>query len=352
MIADVVIAGAGPAGSTCAALCSAAGLRVIVLERAEFPREKVCGDCLNPKCWPVFEMLGVSAEMNEVTQARIHEVEIGTISGRKFRYSVVKAGRGEVSIKRSILDALLAKRASALGAEMHHGQVVTQVETRGTHWEIFAGQEKFHARYLVAADGRNSTVARLAGVLPPVTRDRVALQAHLPRGATFENRIALWLLPQGYCGMADVGGDLLNVCLVSGPKEIGSLKAWASAELGAGHAIDWRSIAPLERGPVSPLQGTLLLVGDAARVVEPFTGEGIYYALATGALAARFITGSIDAKQFRREYSDLYAGRLWVNQLARAAVTHPHIASHILERVPFSSAILRRLTTKVVGGHL
>jgi flavin-dependent dehydrogenase len=97
-------------------------------------------------------------------------------------------------------------------------------------------------------------------------------------------------------------------------------------------------------------------VGDAARVVEPFTGEGIYYALASGELAAKAITlqrngGSAAdvALAYSSAHAQLYHGRLWINRLARAAVLSPRIASAFLRVARFEPALLRFLTGKIAG---
>ena len=71
---DVAIVGGGPSGSTCAAKCAEAGLRVLLLERAVFPREKVCGDCINPACWPILERLGVADRVRAQPHSRFTEV--------------------------------------------------------------------------------------------------------------------------------------------------------------------------------------------------------------------------------------------------------------------------------------
>jgi flavin-dependent dehydrogenase len=99
----------------------------------------------------------------------------------------------------------------------------------------------------------------------------------------------------------------------------------------------------------------LFFIGDAARVVEPFTGEGIYYALRSGELAAEAITQVLKDKnihsarsQFARKHRAMYRGRLWINQLARAAVLSPRIASAMLEAPILSRAIARSLTRKIV----
>jgi flavin-dependent dehydrogenase len=155
------------------------------------------------------------------------------------------------------------------------------------------------------------------------------------------------LLPFGYCGVADVGGGEINVCLVARSRDLDRLKAWAHERFSLAPDQAWRSIAPLARAPLPPAQERLLLIGDAARVVEPFTGEGIYYALATGALAADAIIRG-DLASYAREHRQLYRGRLWVNELAKAAVLHPVIASRVLRLARGWPQLLGALTAKVV----
>jgi menaquinone-9 beta-reductase len=103
-------------------------------------------------------------------------------------------------------------------------------------------------------------------------------------------------------------------------------------------------------------QGSLFLVGDAARVVEPFTGEGIYYALASAELAAKAILFQCNGQgeeevsaAYSAAHKELYRGRLWINRLARAAVLSPRAASLLLEALRFQPAVLRFLTAKITG---
>src|SRR5213080_4563841 len=80
-VVDVAIVGGGPAGSTCAAFCAKAGLRTLVIEREKFPREKVCGDCLNPSCWAVLEHLGVAQRVRDLRHSKLDSVEFIAIDG-------------------------------------------------------------------------------------------------------------------------------------------------------------------------------------------------------------------------------------------------------------------------------
>ncbi len=350
---DVAIVGAGPAGATCAAFCADAGLRVVLLERETFPREKVCGDCLNPSCWPVFERLDVAQRVRELPHGRLTRVDFVAIGGRTV--SVELPADAEIAVKRSLLDQLLMTRAAEAGAEVRQATTVRQIMIARDGWQISANDETLHARILIGADGRNSTVARLVGALPRANKERVGLQTHVPLPSDFGDRVVLQFRPEGYSGQAPVGDGQLNVCLVAKPPQLDALKRWAAERFGISADHTWRTITPLRRDPVTPAYPRLFFVGDAARVVEPFTGEGIYYALHSGELAAQAAISLIqngDEAATRRAYSaaheQLYRGRLWVNRIARTAVLSPRATSLLLRAAVIRPALLRTLTAKIV----
>jgi geranylgeranyl reductase family protein len=364
-VVDVAIVGGGPAGSSCAVFCAAVGLRVALIEREKFPREKVCGDCVNPSCWPVLERLGVVEEIRNLRFAALNGVEFIAIGDQKLRIDFAPTDRGMIAIKRSLLDNILLNRARKFGAQVHEeATVVSLHKTRDRDWKIDIVRDTLLARILVGADGRNSTVARLCNLLPTPERERIALQAHVPLPHDFGNRIVLQFLPEGYSGQAPVNNRELNLCLVGTPPTISSLRSWAGRQFHLPANQTWRTITPLTRAPITARRENLFLIGDAARVVEPFTGEGIYYALRSGELAAEAIVEilrgedrSASAKartdrqsilrEFARAHRAMYRGRLWINQLARTAVLHPRFASSLLA-TPISAPILRAFTEKIV----
>ena len=356
---DVAIVGGGPAGASCAALCAAAGLRVAVLERESFPREKVCGDCINPACWPVLRRLDLADRVRALPHGKLNRVEFIAINGRRLSVDLPAGNDAEIAVKRSLFDQLLLERARELGATIFESTTVsalTSPDRRVDYWKITAADQIIKARILVAADGRNSTVARLCGLLPRTTKERIALQAHLPLPPDFGERVVLEFRPEGYSGQAPIGDGQLNLCLVSVPKRIASLRSWAEERFNVSRNHSWRTITPLTRAPIVPGHPSLFLVGDAARVVEPFTGEGIYYALASGELAAKAIAlqrqggEAVDvAAAYSAAHRQLYRGRLWINRLARAAVLSPRAASAALHVAQFQPWMLRLLTAKIAG---
>lgn len=352
---DVAIVGGGPAGSSCAAFCAMAGLQPLVLDREKFPREKVCGDCLNPSCWPVLERLELADQVQDLQHSKLSSVEFIAIDGRKVVVDLPSGADCEISVKRSLFDDLLLRRARELGVDVHE-QTTASALSKNEHWEIeTASGQTFHARMLIGADGRNSTVAHLRNLLPRPARERVALQAHIPLPRDFGNRIVLQFLREGYSGQAPVNETQLNLCLVGTPPTILKLRRWAERQFQLPADQGWRTITPLTRSSVPSAHDNLFFIGDAARVVEPFTGEGIYYALRSGELAAtaaaRILRGEnrqLALRDFTRAYSGMYRGRLWINRLSRAAVLQPQLSSLLVQAARIRPEIIKFLTAKIV----
>ena len=367
-IFDVAIVGGGPGGSACAAFCAAVGLRTLLLEREKFPREKVCGDCLNPSCWPVLRRLGIAESIGQLPRGTLDAVEFIAVGGQKVIVDLPSGGEREIAIKRSLFDHLLMTRARELGAFVHQESTVTALagptmpyvnhvydRQSNEYWNLKTGKgESFSTHLLIAADGRNSTVARLCNLLPRPERERIALQADIPLPKNFGNRVVLQFLRHGYSGQAPVDSNQLNLCLVSKPSQMPALRRWAEEQFGLSQNQPWRTITPLTRAAIPPAHENLLLIGDAARVVEPFTGEGIYYALRSGELAANAIVKisrgearrSVE-REYRSGHAQMYRGRLWINRLARAAVLTPKIASAFLRIAQIQPSIFRLLTEKI-----
>src|SRR5215471_10253100 len=106
---DVAIVGGGPAGSSCAAFCAMAGLKALVLDREKFPREKVCGDCLNPSCWPVLERLTIADQVRDLPHSKLCSVAFIAIEGHQVVLDLPSEPNCEISVKRSLFDDLLLR---------------------------------------------------------------------------------------------------------------------------------------------------------------------------------------------------------------------------------------------------
>lgn len=362
MTVDLLIIGAGPAGCAAAIGAARAGLKVLILEKSTFPREKVCGDCLNPSIWPVLEGLQVAEQVRALPHAALLQARLQDRKGRSVDIPLATGKHAEIAVKRSDLDLLLLQTAHEAGAEVWQACTPTRFIRQENGWQIQTSLRAITARFLIAADGRNSTTARLLGLMPEAKPDRVGLQSHVSATVPQHNgTVTLRLLPGGYAGIAPVGDGQLNVCLVGRAASLPALRAWAAMEfqLPSGHA--WRSITPLTRAPLAPAHPALnlLLTGDTARVVEPFTGEGIYYALQSGVLAARAIVAAAKADDggkaafahYAREHAALYRNRLWVNHLARLAVTVPLAGRALFTLGRWRPGWLQHLSAKLSPGE-
>src|SRR5204862_1980308 len=158
--------------------------------------------------------------------------------------------------------AVLLERARKLGADSREVSTLTSIEKSDSAWKLTTTEPAtaFRARVLVAADGRNSTVARLLGLHPRFAKERVALQTHIPLPRGFGNRVVLQLLPGGYSGQAPVNDSELNLCLVGKPKSIRALQDWASHHFELAPAQTWRTITPLTRSALPPVRENVFFV--------------------------------------------------------------------------------------------
>lgn len=352
---DLIVNGAGPAGAACALAAARKGLRTALVEREVFPRHKVCGDCLNPSLWPVLEALGVAEAARALPGVALERVRFAKAEGRAAVEIPLPPG-AEIAVKRELFDALLLEAAERAGVAVFTGDPVRCVRRDGNVWEVRTAGAAWRAPALVAADGRNSTTCRLLNLSPPARSARVAVQTHAPLDDRHRATVSLEFLPRGYRGIAPVNATEMNLCLVSAPARLSEAKERARRDFHLPPEQLWHAIAPLDRAdlPPAPLPG-LFLAGDAARVVEPFTGEGIYYALRSGALAAEAAaelaeTGDFTraARFYREGHAAVYRHRHWVNRLARLAVTNRLAGNLIFAVAGLHPGPLRALTRKVV----
>jgi len=325
-------------------------MRTLVLEREKFPREKVCGDCLNPMAWSVLDTLGLRPKILESQHAALGGVRFVGLDGSSVRVPFPAGKRPKIGISRSVLDQLLLNHAAAEGAQIMEAAPLTGVNRTASGWIIQTASGQFKARQLVAADGRNSTTLRLLGLMPEKrNEERIALQARFLPATPLDEEVVLRFVTEGYLGLAPVGGGLANLCLVGRPKNLPELRRRAVSEYGVPESLQFRSVTPLERPPLPPAGDALWLAGDSAQVLEPFTGEGIAYAMLTGMECAKGIVAGAPG-DYRREHARLYRERMWLNKLARQACLHPELGDAIVRAGTLFPGLLAFLTRRVISG--
>jgi geranylgeranyl reductase family protein len=355
---EIIVIGAGPAGSTCAALTAATGRNVLLLEASRFPRDKVCGDCLNPAVWHVLKSLDVADRVRELpcTYPRRVRFSVAGAGSAEIPLSETQESSPEMVVRRRDFDELLAKRAVESGVLVRDGTPVTNIKKITTGWEVTTATGEIHrAKQIVAADGRNSVTARFLGFHPPLKKGgRIGIQIHIPHPEGYDGALEMRIYRHGYGGLADLGNGLANLCLVANEGEMKELRKEAEGHYGLDPAGAWRSITPITRSRArSVARDGVFLCGDAAQVVEPFTGEGISFALRSGALLADLLTDPDNnspslEKRYEHAHRRLYSKGLWVNRLTRLFSEHPriaHAAAPLLLRFP---ELLSTLTSKVI----
>ncbi|HEY3204724.1 MAG TPA: FAD-dependent monooxygenase [Thermoanaerobaculia bacterium] len=328
---DAAVIGAGPAGSAAAAILAERGRRVLLLERDHFPRRKVCGEFLSSGARASLVRLGVLGSVEEGAE-RIAEGSVHFLGGGCVSFCLPAPAIG---ISRFRLDELLARRAVELGAEARFG--IRAVAVEGTLASGFrircAGvrEEQVAARSVVGAWGRWDAL------------DRRLQRGFLHRRAKFwawsrdyggdtrdlAGRVSLYLFPGGYCGLSRVEGGIVNLAGVVSERVRRRLAAgWQSVmeHARSANAQLNRRLAPLHEGPVGflgtgpvyftakpPVERGVLMTGDAAGVIDPFSGEGQAAALASGILAAetleRGLAAEIPIEVVARRYAEAWRRR-------------------------------------------
>lgn len=306
---DVIVVGGGPAGSTAARECAAIGLSVLLLDKAAFPRDKPCGG-------------GVTLRAARLLPFDLASVVERSINGLDLTFS----GRGGFTrdadqplfylTQRSRFDHFLVEQAVKTGATLRERAPLREIERDRSRVIVRTEGETFEGRTLVAADGAHGETAKRAGLTVPRWRI-LAMEGNIPSEERFperwRNRVGIDLghVPGGYCWLFPKGNHL-NIG-VGGLPSIGSALRHTFEEAVRAYGFDSKKLwgvraAPIPfRRPDTPLvDGRLLLVGDAAGLVDLLTGEGIFGAIWSGRAAAKqlalYLGGKApDLEGYRRE---------------------------------------------------
>jgi geranylgeranyl reductase family protein len=277
---DAVVVGAGPAGSTAAYRLAVGGASVLLVDKARFPRDKPCGGGLTLRAARLLPF-----SVDPVVEDVVHRFELRLDYGSSFERASDKTLC--LMTQRRRLDDFLARHAQEAGAEFRDGALVAFEERR-----VVVNGERVDAGVVVGADGVNGATSRAFGL----ARDHghgVALEGNAPLDARYRGRLVLELgvVPGGYAWVFPKG-DHVNVGVggweSEGPRLRDHLRRLCSV-----HGIDYPTLSdlrgyrlPYRRGDSRFANGRVLLVGDAAGLVDPLTGDGMYEAFVSAKLAA------------------------------------------------------------------
>lgn len=305
---DVVVIGAGPAGCLAARELSRLGRRVLLLERKAFPRYKVCGACLSHAAVEQLKDVGLADEIEQLNGQVLNEVRFQ--HGGRGLTLPVPAG---LAVTRSRLDEALAKAAIAAGAifwQQTKGLIRPcdpEANSRKVDLESpLARPTSVTARVILCADG----LARTSLQHLPEFESRVAPSSRVGMGLTLPDesthyppgRICLAVERDGYVGVVRTEKNDLNLAAALSPDALhdGPATVVAAILSRAGYSVPnalsshgWQGTVPLTRSSVAVAGQRVLLLGDSTGYVEPFTGEGMAWAIQAGMAAARLVHSAL-----------------------------------------------------------
>lgn len=342
---DVAVVGAGPAGSSAARVAAEAGARVLLLDRAHFPRYKTCGGGL---IGPTLGALPVGFEV-PVEQ----EIRRASFTLRGGSYAERGAGERILSlVNRADFDAALLDAAKRAGAEVRTGVTVQSVDEGDGEVVLQTSAGRVRARAVVGADGSASRIGRHVGV--QLAQTDLGLEVELvldePSRRAWEGRVHLdWGPTPGSYAWVFPKQEVLTVGVIQAKGAPNETKTYLSdfvAQQGLSHLVEVRSSGHLTRcrRPDSPLgAGRVLVAGDAAGLLEPWTREGISYAVRSGALAGAAAAlcglGSSSPQEALASYVRGVEAELGVEMRVGAAALrlfekHPRLFHVLLTRTP------------------
>ena len=278
---DVAVVGAGPAGSTAAYRLASAGARVLLVDKAVFPRDKPCGGGVTGRA---ARLLPFSIE--PVVEDRTELLECSL----RYRHRIERRARSPLAYmtQRRRLDHFLLQQAAAAGADVRDGVRVADVRENA----LTVDGDEVRARVVIGADGCNGSAARELGLAGGIVHG-VALEANYPHEARFAGRLVLdlrvvdggygWIFPKGAHVNVGVGGDA-----AAGPRLREGLRRMCEEHgIDPDSAMETRGYRlPMRRPDTRLARGTAAVIGDAAGLVDPFSGDGMYEAFASSQLVA------------------------------------------------------------------
>lgn len=351
---DVIIAGAGPAGSSAAIHLATCGLRVLLVEQKKFPRPKLCGEFISPECQDHFEKLGVARSIICSDPASITETVFYSSRGHQVTVPSTWFGkRMALGLSRAVMDDVLLRRAAEVGVDVIDGATVVAPRTntdsvQGLRIKTGSGEREFQAPLTIDATGRARILARRLNQPHRQKPKLIAFKAHFQNTRVATGACEIYFYRGGYGGLSSIESGQSNLCFIisaeqvkrcdSDPervmREMVMENSRAAYTLGpAVTSSEWLSASweSFGRHSPAPAEG-LLAIGDAAAFIDPFTGSGMLMALESGELAAQVILRHRDdlattalAAAYTTAYTEKFYSRLRICSLLRRAAFRPRL---------------------------
>lgn len=362
---DAIIVGAGPAGSVTALLLARAGWHVLLLDAREFPRAKPCGDCISPGANGLLRSLGVWDELLAAGAARL---DAWRLASGPSAFAAGFSGDVSLALPRERLDAILLAAARRAGAEVRTGVPVHQLIQSGSRVSgVVATSLHRSARIVIGADGLRSRTARLLHAYKRRPRTRkLSLTAHLRAVHHVSGTGEMHVLADACLGIAPVTVDPDPLCNVTVVLKSGTQPGSGRHELmrTALRRFGRDDIAELisDREPIMasgpfdwPTRRVIFdgaaLVGDAAGYFDPFTGQGIYQAIAGAHLLAEVVDAALHQRRvdtvhlapYASAHRQLLAGSRRVQRLIDVVCTRPRLTARLFNGLAHTPRLAERL---------
>ena len=359
---DVLVVGAGPAGSAFAAASAAGGREVLLIDAAAHPRPKACAEYASPRILEELRAIGLDdaawqADALPITGMRV----IRGDHASDIRYRDAAGPRPAWGLDRRSFDALLVDHATRRGARYRERTSLRglEVDAEGTTAILGTpdGTERIRARWVVGADGARSRTARLLGVDRPVRMPRrLGLVAHFEGIDALRDRGEMHVGRTGYVGLAPLAHGRLNVGMalpLDGARRsaeerfasaIASIPAVADRLRGVRRVTPIRGAAPIGHRVSRAAGPGWLLIGDAAGFIDPFSGEGIFRALRSARAAATALTAGdvgVDDRYLAARRT-AFAGKDALTWIVQAMLAAQPLLGYALRRLDRRPALAAR----------
>ena len=373
----IVIAGAGPAGSTLAIRLRKLGMPVTLIERYKFPRQKLCGEFISPECLKHFDELDVLDEMLEAGGDRIYETVFFETGGRNI--SVPSRWFDDdgfaLSLSRARMDEILLNAARSVGTTIIDQTTVTGLikdgtSVRGVKVRDGSGHlREIGASMAVDATGRARVLSRLADKQAVGKEPKpkfVGFKAHL-RGVEMPHGVCeIYAFRGGYAGLSFVENGEANLCFLAKAsllsqasdangifERLRNQNVRANSTLRSAEKVhEWLAVSVPAFG-INPFPETdgLFAVGDSAAFVDPFTGSGMLLAIESAELLARCTAESgrdltLLKSRYREAYGSRFGSRLNVSSLIRHVAYEPLLSRIVIIGLSASGRLRRSLARR------
>lgn len=343
---DVIVIGLGPAGATAAYELASKGFNVLAFDKEKFPRYKPCGGCLSLKVEKILPFDFKTA---------VEDTSYGTVFTYKSKRPIPVISQKPVgyNVNRDRFDNLLKEKAQQAGAAVREGERVTAIEECDDYVNVKTSGGIYKTRFLIGADGASSIVSRdVLGINPKMCA--VAIEADIPfegeRLAALKGKLLIdfGCIPHGYGWIFPKGKNIsVGIAGISN-KVKGRVKEYFGDFVKREKILSGLNINDMHGWTIPYFHDTgqriakarVLAVGDAAHLVDPFLGEGIYYAIRSAQLAAKIVSEEIRNNEVDlNRYDELAAAELYPElraaaKLGRLVYNFPGLWYNILESEP------------------